>query len=139
MDLQQVVVSDVEPAVPHHAFALVNDSGQVETLIDIIHVETVVFHVLCQILCVIAVIADLERIDLIFLNQIREPSEAVTEVNKILSGWCQQSALDVSTIRHAIPGFCFVDALGRQEELGDHVQLPGFLDHDAAGRQVCSP
>ena len=139
MDLQQVVVANIEPAVPHHAFAFVNDAGEVVALIDVIHVEAVGLHVLRQILGIVTVITDLQRIDLELLDQVREPVETVPEVDEVLAGWSEDPALDVCTVWHAIPGFCLVYTLAWQEELRDHVQLPVLLDHDAAGRQVSRP
>ena len=98
--------------------------------------ESEVLHLLYQILSGVAVITDLQRIDLVLFYQLSEPVESIMIINKIITAWMKKTSLDVKTIRHTVSLCSFVYLLCRKEHLAEHIQFTGLLDHDRAGRQV---
>ena len=136
MHLHQIVVADVNDAILKHALAFLYDWVKVLALVNVIHVKTVLLHVLHQILRTIPVITHLQGKYLVFLDKLRKPPKAVVVIDVVVARRLKQSPLNVNVIRHAVPLCCLVDALGRQEELADHIQLPALLDHDTARREV---
>ena len=73
-------------AVFQQALRLLDDSIQIFSLVDIICLETVSLQILHKILRGVPIIPDLERINLILLNQARHKVIAIMVINKIIAG-----------------------------------------------------
>ena len=99
MDFQKIIVTNADGTVLDKPLCLLDHRGEVEALVDIVHMESIVFHILYQVGCAVAVKTDLQRVDLVYLHQFSEPVEAVMIIHKILTGWKQQSPLDIGRIR----------------------------------------
>ena len=136
MRLQQIVVADMHPTVRDQAFHLLKHRPQVFALKDIVHVKTETLHLLDEILRGVSVIADLEREDLILLDQPAKPRLAVVVVHKVVARQRQQTALDEDVVRNAVALDRIVDALFRKEELREDVELTVPLDDRTARSQV---
>ena len=73
-------------AVFQQALCLLYYRVQIFTLIYIIAVESVLFHVLDQILCAVSVVSDLQREYLVFFDQVNKPLIAIVIINEIVAG-----------------------------------------------------
>ena len=95
MYLEEIVVSNMERSVPKHSLGRVDRRRHVESLEDVVRLESVSLEILNQILRGVAVISDHERIDLILLDQLRKPSVAVFIIDEVVSGRFEEPALDI--------------------------------------------
>ena len=115
---------------------LVDDAGQVFALFDVAHLEPVGLHVLNQVAGSVRVVPHGQRVDFILLDQGGEPVVNVVVIDVVLPAERQQAAALVDLIGQVVPGGRVLDPRRRQEEMGDHKELPVLLHHDAAGRKV---
>ena len=83
--LEEIIITDMHNAIFQNSLEFLYYRSQILSLIDIIHMESVLLHILHKILRSIAVISDFQRQDLIFLNQLSEPVETIVIINKILT------------------------------------------------------
>ena len=137
--LEQIIVSDADPAVFDEAFHFIDDWAEVFALVNIICLESVLLEVLYQVLRTISVVPDFQRQDLILFHQHPEPVEAIVIVDEVVPRLLKQAALDECSVWHSVPGRGFVYLLPRQEELREDIQLPLLLNDCAAGCQICRP
>ena len=109
---------------------------KVIALEHIVHVETVLLHVVHQILRGIAVIPDLERVDLIPFHQFLEPVETIVVVYEVVPGREQEASLDVEPIRNTVTLLGFLDLLRREPEPRKDEQFSVLLDNRCGRCQV---
>lgn len=86
MHLQQVIISDVDFAIFQQSLSFLNDSVEIFTLKYIVTMKAVCIQILYEILSGIAIISHLQRENLVFLDQVGEPSIAIVIVYKVITG-----------------------------------------------------
>ena len=122
--------------VTHQSFRLLYHRPKIVTLIYIVHVKAIFFHILNEILCGISVVADHKREYLILLNERSEPIKAIFIVHEVLAGFFKQSSRNIGVIWKRISCRGLVYLLGRQKELAEHIKLSVSLNNHTTACQV---
>ena len=86
MDLEEIVVSDVDLAVPDQALGLVDDGRQVVALEDVVALKAISLEVLDEVLGRVTVVAYLERVNLIVFHKLPEPLVSGVVIDEMLTG-----------------------------------------------------
>ena len=106
---KQIVIANMYKTVFYAAFHLMEHRRQVRALKHVVHVKTIRLHVLHEVLCGVPVVPDLQRKDLIILDQLAEPVVAVVIIDEVLAGSLKYSPVDICLIRYAVAFRCFLD------------------------------
>ena len=137
MDLQQIVVLRASDGpVLHQRLQRVADPAQIESLVHAVHVEPVGFQILDNRGRAPSVISDHQRVNVILLDQVAEPSEAVPIIHHVVAAGTQQPPLDHDLIGNTVPIGGLLDLLAGEPEMAEQPQRPVLFDHHAGARQV---